>query len=113
MPVDLTSVCKEIYNNLSEWIRSTEASSKVAPSVLLVLEGILPHVERINGGYEFGNETKVKILAYADDICVTGRTKEELERMLERIYKYIQWVGLKFNPAKCGSLSIINYGVRK
>ena len=55
-----------------------------------MLEGILPHVERINGGYEFGNETKVKILAYADDICVTGRTKEEIEGMLERIYKYTQ-----------------------
>ena len=59
------------------------------------------------------NGTKVKILTYADDICVIGITKEEIERMLERIYKYTQWAGLKFNPAKCGSLSMINHGVRK
>ena len=59
------------------------------------------------------NGTKVKILAYADDICVIGRNKEEIERMLERIYKYTQWAGLKFNPAKCWSLSMINHGVRK
>ena len=76
MPADLTSVCKEIYNNSSERIRSTEGLTDeikfrqsikqgypFSPLLLnLVLEGILPHVERIDGGYEFGNETKVKIL---------------------------------------------------
>ena len=46
-------------------------------------------------------------------VAMTGITKEEIKRMLERIYKYTQWAGLKFNPAKCGSLSMINHGVRK
>ena len=43
------------------------------------LEGVLPHMEKMDGGYEFGNGTKVKILAYAD-ICVIGQSKEEIER---------------------------------
>ena len=30
----------------------------------LVLEGVLPHVEKMDSGYEFSNGTKVKILAY-------------------------------------------------
>ena len=57
----------------------------------------------MDGGYEFGNGTKVKILAYADDICMIGQSKEEIERILERmLHEYIQWAGLRFNPAKCG-----------
>ena len=79
----------------------------------LVLEGILPHVHKMDGGYEFGNGAKAKILAYADDICVIGRSKEEIERILEKVHNYTQWAGLKFNPIKCGCLSMINRGSRK
>ena len=59
-------------------------------------------MEKVDGGYEFGNGTKVKILAYADDICVIGQNKEEIERILKELHDYTQWAGLRFNPAKCG-----------
>ena len=70
-------------------------------------------MEKMNGGYEFSNGTKVKVLAYADDICVIGKSKDEIEKMLETIYKYTQWAGLHFNPVKCGCLSMINHNTRK
>ena len=68
------------------------------------------HVEKMKGGYKFSNGTKVNILAYADDVCVIGKNKEEIEKML-KIYDS-QWAGLHFNPAKCGCLSMINNNSR-
>ena len=115
------------YNKSTQRVRSTDGLTEeiklsqgikqgcpLSPLLFnLVLEGVLPHVEKMNGGYEFSNGTKVKVLAYADDICVIGKSKDEIEEMLETIYKYTQWAGLHFNLVKCGCLSMINHSTRK
>ena len=127
VPTGFADICKEIYNDSSQRVRSTEGLTDelkltqgikqgcpLSPLLFnLVLEGILPHIEKEDGGYEFCNGTKVNILAYADDICIIGRSKEEIESMLKKIHSYTQWAGLKFNPAKCGCLSAINHSGKK
>ncbi len=40
------------------------------------LEGLLPILQRCCPGYEFENGTTVKTLAFADDLCVIGMTKD-------------------------------------
>ena len=79
----------------------------------LALKGILPQVEQMKGSCVFGCATRVKILAYADDLCIIGTSKEETNHTLQKIRAYIQWAGLRFNPAKSGSLSMINHRSRK
>lgn len=99
VPSHFTSICKEIYANSTQRVRSSDGLTDenritqgikqgcpLSPRLFnLVLEGILPHIERMDGGYEFGNGTKVQILAYADDICVTGRSKEDINNMSKQI----------------------------
>lgn len=41
----------------------------------LVLEGVIPEIEKMNGSYTFENGTTIRILAYADDICLVDHTK--------------------------------------
>ena len=127
VPSQFTNICKEIYNNSSQCVRSVDGLTEkiklsqgikqgcpLSPLLFnLVLEGVLPHIEKMDGGYEFSNGTKVTILAYADDICIFGKSKGDVEEMLKKVYDYTQWAGLHFNPAKSGYLSMINHSSRK
>ena len=51
-------------------------------------------------------EIKFDCFAYADDIAITCRTAEDLQASLDKANKIMTWSGLKFQPAKCGVLSI-------
>ena len=127
VPSYFITICQEIYATSTQRVRSKEGFTDplrinrgikqgcpLSPLLFnLVLEGILPHVERMEGGYVFHNGTAVKILAYADDICIVGKSKTEVNEVLSKIYAFTQWAGLSFNPSKCGSLSMINHGSRK
>ena len=127
VPSHFSNICKEIYANSTQRVRSAEGLTeeiKLAQGIKqgcplspllfnLVLEGVLPHVDQMNGGYEFGDGTRLQILAYADDICVIGKSKEEINSALRKIYSFTQWAGLKFNSVKCGCLSLINHGSKK
>ena len=48
----------------------------------LALEGLLQVLESRARGYVFENGSCVKNLAYADDLCVVAKEKEELEESL-------------------------------
>ena len=47
-------------------------------------------------------------LAYADDLCLIGTTKDGINHMLETTANFLKWAGFQLNPPKCGSLSMIN-----
>ena len=53
-------------------------------------------------------QTPATILAYADDLCIFGHTKEDIHHKLNEICKFVEWAGISFNLSKCGSLSAIN-----
>ena len=74
----------------------------------LVLEGIIPQIENSDGGYRFISGNRVKILVYADDICLIGQEKEDIQRSLDMLTKFTNWAGLTIKISKCGSLSLIN-----
>ena len=46
----------------------------------LAIEEVLPHIEKMDGGYKFSNGTTVTILAYANDTCIFEKAKEMLRR---------------------------------
>ena len=79
----------------------------------LVLEGILPKLKRTGEGYQFRGGTTVSSLAYADDLCLIGTTKDGIASMLRTTANFLSWAGLQLNPSKCGSLSMINNRKRK
>ena len=60
----------------------------------------------------FNNGSVVRTLAYADDTCIFGHTRETIQDMLDIIVEFFQWAGLSLNSSKCGALSMINNAKR-
>ena len=50
----------------------------------------------------------MQCLAYADDLCLIGQSRGEIEGMLQSTNLFFNWASLEVNPAKCGALSMIN-----
>ncbi len=66
------------------------------------IEGILRGVESLtNVGYSM-EEVNLRSLAYADNLCVLGETKEGVQKMLDSISEFTEWAHLTFNTKKCG-----------
>ena len=127
VPLNFRDICREMYTNSSHNIRNKEGllddisvyrgikqGCPLSPLLFnLVLESIIPQVENSEGGYQFNNGSRVKILVYANDICLTGQEKDDIQRSLDMLMKFTIWAGLTFNVLKCGSLSLINKKGRK
>ena len=52
---------------------------------------------------------KVNSLAYADDICLVAADKVETQGLLNRCMEFVEWAGLKFNAAKCGTPCLVSH----
>ena len=74
----------------------------------IVLEGLLKHLGSCDAGYTKAGG-KVNSLAYADDICLVAADKVETEGLLNRCMEFVEWAGLKFNAAKCGTLCLVSH----
>jgi len=103
VPNHFTAVCREIYSDSTQKIRSKggltnpikvtkgiKQGCPLSPLLFnLVLEGILPQLQQV-GGYKFQGGTTVRALAYADDLCIIGLSKEDIQHMLDLIYTFLQ-----------------------
>ena len=127
VPQHFITICREIYEGSSQAIRSAAGFTDPLPvnrgikqgcplSPLLfnlVLEGVLPQLERTDDGYRFRGGATVSSLAYADDLCLIGTTKDGINHMLGTTANFLKWAGLQLNLSKCASLSMINDRKRK
>ena len=121
IPTDFLHICRDIYLDSSQVIRSTAGTTPSIPlnqgikqgcplSPLLfniVLEGVIPRMTQFKG-YTFKNGTKTSCLAFADDLCLITSTTQEAQQMVSSMKQFFDWAGLQLNPTKCGSLTMIN-----
>lgn len=48
----------------------------------------------------------ISILAFADDLVIVAKNKEEMQRMLNAMVELMSDAGLAFNPSKCATLHV-------
>ena len=73
----------------------------------IVLEGLLKHLNISKAGYTLAGYT-INSLAYADDLCVMAKSKDDTQGLLDRCKEFTEWAGLTINVKKCGSLCLVN-----
>lgn len=132
IPSSFISLCQDIYNGSSSRICTSSGLTDTIPLTIgvkqgcplspllfnLVLQGMLIGLNGVEGGYEVSPSLAVKYLAYADDLCIVARSKDQVNAFISRIVEFMDWAGLSFNVQKCaslscGSLSLINNKGRK
>ena len=91
VPSHFVAICKEIYVNSSQRIRCKEGFTSDIPVMQgikqgcplspllfnLVLEGVLPELEKEEGGYSFQNGSCVKVLTTFAFLARQRRTSKE------------------------------------
>ena len=117
-----SQLCQAIYSGSSQRVRCSEGFTDDIPVNVgikqgcplspllfnLTLEALLPALNRVTSGYNMENGSRLKQLAYADDLCVVATSKEEITSLLAVIEEFCAWSGLSLNVRKCGCLSLIN-----
>ena len=121
------TICKNIYSESSQRVRCSSGYTEdislrvgikqgcpLSPLLFnIALEGLLPILREKGTGYQFHNGATVKQLAYADDLCLIAKSKDEITNLLKVVSIFSSWSGLKMNAAKCGCLSINNSSSRR
>ena len=127
IPTGFIQVCKEMYTGAECQVKSSEGLTRPIPSrngvkqgcplspILfnLTLQGLLTGLQGLPGGYQLSENVRLQYLAYADDLCVIGTTREEISTYLQRLGEFLEWSGMTVNIGKCAALSVINEGPRK
>lgn len=77
----------------------------------VVMDHVLPGLPR-SLGFPFGG-TKIRALAYADDLVLFATSPEGLRVLLDAVVEGLRDCGLELNPTKCRVLSLTAPGKRK
>ena len=74
----------------------------------LAMEPLLRSIraKRDTTSYKLVGGTKLQMMVYADDICVTASTPEALQETLSVAGDAAKYCGLTFKPAKCATLHL-------
>lgn len=127
VPSEFRDICREFYTDSFQVVRSEKGETSPCQirsgikqgcplSPLLfncVVEGLARGVMELDAGYEFREGQRVRVLCFADDLCLVGRTRDEVEALLKRVEDFVAWAGLNVNIRKCGMLSMMNSSGRK
>ena len=127
IPPHFINLCKDIYDgsytryrcaaglttNICQTV-GVKQGCPLSPLLFnLALQGLLLGLDKLPGGYSFSSNLTIKYLAYADDLCLVCRTREEVTTFIRCLTEFADWAQLRFKPSKCAILSCINRGVRK
>ena len=74
----------------------------------LVLEVLLRGLKSDADGYTMGRDRNhlINALAYADDICIVTKSRQQMIKQLTRCEKFARWAGFEFNNAKSGAMTL-------
>jgi len=102
--------------------RGVKQGCPISPLVFnLAIEGLIRGIEGLirgiesssSRGYSFSDGLEVKSLAYADDLAIASSSEEDIKVMLARLEEFTSWAHLRFNVAKCASLSTTYQGGKR
>ncbi|CAK9796162.1 Retrovirus-related Pol polyprotein from type-2 retrotransposable element R2DM [Anthophora quadrimaculata] len=72
----------------------------------LVLDPIIESIDETTEGVKLG-DSKVSILAFADDLVLLAKDKEAAQKQAKMLYEYLRKLGMKVNVDKCLSFQVI------
>ena len=59
----------------------------------LAMKQLVSRLEEEGTGYHIEEQT-VTVLAYTDDLCMIVNTNENLQKLIDKVQQFAEWVGL-------------------
>uniref|UniRef100_A0A1I7UTR1 Reverse transcriptase domain-containing protein n=1 Tax=Caenorhabditis tropicalis TaxID=1561998 RepID=A0A1I7UTR1_9PELO len=118
-PEEIREIVKDMYNGASMRIKTSSEKSDqimiksgvkqgdpISPTLFnMCLENVIRRHLDTAKGHRCIN-TRVKVLAFADDMAILAESRQQLQEELEKLDKECEALNLIFKPAKCASLII-------
>eukprot|EP01129_Flabellula_baltica_P013308 TRINITY_DN6151_c0_g1_i5.p1 TRINITY_DN6151_c0_g1~~TRINITY_DN6151_c0_g1_i5.p1 ORF type:complete len:832 (+),score=105.08 TRINITY_DN6151_c0_g1_i5:2564-5059(+) len=96
---------KTEYINQSRGVKQGDPMSPIIFNLLL--EPLFRIFRRNNIGFETrGVDITIPTLGFADDLCILESSKEKLEKAIELMTEYLDWLSFKLVPYKCALMKI-------
>ncbi len=118
IPPAFITLCRDIYTDSKFSIRTSSGlSPPITQSIKikqgcpmsrilfnLSLQGLLEGFDKVDAGYRFTSNSRIRYLAYADDLCIFGNSKSDITSLISVFKEFLTWSRLSIKPAKCCSL---------
>ncbi|CAK9829662.1 Retrovirus-related Pol polyprotein from type-2 retrotransposable element R2DM [Anthophora retusa] len=72
----------------------------------LIIDPIIGKIDETSEGVRVGDE-RISIMAFADDLVLLAKTKEEAQSQAKSIYTYLGKLGMKISIEKCLSFQVV------
>ena len=92
----------ELYDHFFYMLKGTAQGSPISPQLFILF--INPLIERLKAagrGIHLADDRWIRGLLFADDICLTAESLEDLKVMLDICEQWANDYGMSFNTAKC------------
>ncbi|CAK9834605.1 Retrovirus-related Pol polyprotein from type-2 retrotransposable element R2DM [Anthophora retusa] len=89
-------------------LRGVKQGDPLSPLLFnLVLDPIIARIDETTEGVKLG-DSKVSILAFADDLALLAKDKKEAQTQVTAIHEYLTKLGMKVSIDKCLSFQVIH-----
>ena len=123
-PAPLVQLIRNVYTNASTQICTSDGSTPPIPilagvkqgcllspilfnlSIEVILRSINAKAQSFRHGPAKHHEAPISVLAYADDLALISRNKDDFQQLLDSASLSASLIGLEFRPDKCASLSL-------
>jgi hypothetical protein len=92
-----------------EILRGVKQGDPLSPTLFnLCMEPLLEAVEESTEGININNNNKIPISAFADDIVLIGKDKQEAQKQLTMIAEYLEGLGMNISGDKSQTFQVIS-----
>ena len=120
-PEEITEVIKDSYDNGTSKVRiGNEESGQInirkgvkqgcplSPLIFnFCINPLLSKLEQEGDGYHIGENCKVVVQAYADDIVLFSTSREGMQKNLDIVSQFLAYSKVKVNVSKCRTISYV------
>ena len=99
-----TASCIRLNEKYTEWFETSSGvkqGDNLSPTLFnLYINDLAQEIKNLNCGVNFGDNDNLSILLYADDIVLLAETDDDLQRMLNCLYRWCSKWRLVVNESK-------------
>ncbi|CAK9834503.1 Retrovirus-related Pol polyprotein from type-2 retrotransposable element R2DM [Anthophora retusa] len=89
-------------------LRGVKQGDPLSPLLFnLTIDPLIGSIDETTEGVKVGDE-RISILAFADDIVLLAKNREEAQKQARKVYSYLEKLNMSISISKCRSFQVVN-----